>query len=56
MVLGLPSTAGLLIVSSNRIARDFQKSGATWAVVLNISKAFNRDWHPGLLQTCLMEF
>ena len=43
------STAGLLTVASDRIARAFNKSGATSAVVLNISKAFDRVWHVGLL-------
>ena len=36
------STADLLIVVSNRIARDFNRSRATRAVVLDISKAFDR--------------
>ena len=44
-----PSSAVLLIVVSDRIARLFNRSGATWAVVLDISKAFNRVWHAGLL-------
>ena len=35
------STAGLLTVVSDRIARDFSKSGATPAVALDISKAFD---------------
>ena len=34
---------------SDRIARAFNRSGATRAVVLNISKAFDRAWHAGLL-------
>ena len=34
---------------SDRIARDFNRSGATRAVVLDISKAFDRVWHAGLL-------
>ena len=37
------STADLLTVMSDRIAR------ATRAVALNISKAFDRVWHAGLL-------
>ena len=34
---------------SDRIARAFNKSGATRAVKLDISKAFDRVWHAGLL-------
>ena len=34
---------------SDRIARGFNRSGATLAVALDISKAFNRVWHAGLL-------
>ena len=43
------STADLLTVVSDRIARDFIKSGATRAVALDISKVFDRVWHAGLL-------
>ena len=43
------STADLLTVVSDRIARAFNKSGAAGAVALDISKAFERVWHPGLL-------
>ena len=43
------STADLLTVLSDRIARAFNRSGATRAVVLDISKAFDRVWHAGLL-------
>ena len=43
------STADLLIDVSDRIARAFNKSGATLAVALNISRAFDRVWHAGLL-------
>ena len=49
------STAGLLTVVSDRIAKAFNGSGATQAVALdiskafNMSKAFNRVWHAGLL-------
>ena len=43
------STADLLTVVSDRIARAFNKSGATRAVALDISKAFDRVWHAGLL-------
>ena len=34
---------------SDRIARTFNRSGATRAVTLDISKAFYRVWHAGLL-------
>ena len=43
------STADLLTVVSDRIARAFNRSGATQAVALDISTAFNRVWHAGLL-------
>ena len=43
------STADLLTVVSDRIATAFNMSGATWAVTLDISKAFDRVWHAGLL-------
>ena len=36
------STADLLTVVSDRIARAFTRSGATRAVALDISKAFDR--------------
>ena len=44
------STADLLTVVSDRIARVFNRSGATRAVALDISEAFDRVWHAGLLQ------
>ena len=34
---------------SDRIARAFNRSRATRAVALDISKAFDRDWHASLL-------
>ena len=34
---------------SDRIARAFNRSGATRAVALDVSKAFDRVWHAGLL-------
>ena len=40
------STADLLTVISNRIAQTFNTSGTTLAVALDISKAFDRVWHP----------
>ena len=43
------STADLLTVVSDRIARAFNRSGATRAVALDASKAFDRIWHAGLL-------
>ena len=49
------STADLFTVVSDRIARAFNKSEAIQAVVLDISKAFDRVWHAGLLHK-LMEF
>ena len=42
-------TADILTVVSDRIVRAFSKSGATRAVALDISKAFDRVWHAGLL-------
>ena len=39
----------LLTVVSDRIARAFNRSGATRVVALDISKAFDRDWHAGFL-------
>ena len=43
------STADLLTVVSYRIARVFNRSGATRAVVLDIFKVFDKVCHPGLL-------
>ena len=43
------STADLLTVVSDRIARAFNKSGATQTVALDITKTFGRIWHAGLL-------
>ena len=39
----------LLTVVSDRIARVFNRSGTTRAKGLDISKAFDRVWHTGLL-------
>ena len=44
------STADLLTVVSDRIARAFKRSGATRAVALDISKAFDRVWYAGVLR------
>ena len=43
------STTDLLTVVCDRIARAFNRSGATRAVALDISKAFDRVLHAGLL-------
>ena len=43
------STADLLTVVSDKTARAFNRSGATQAVALERSKAFDRVWHAGLL-------
>ena len=43
------STADLLIVVSDRIARDLNRSWDSWAVAIGTSKAFDRVWHAGLL-------
>ena len=42
--------ADLLTVVSDRIARIFNRSGVTRALTLDISKAFDRVWHAGLLR------
>ena len=39
--------ADLLTVVSDRNARAFKRSGATGALTLGISKAFERVWHAG---------
>ena len=44
------STADLLTVVSDRIARAFNRSGATRTVVLDISNAFDRVLYAGLLR------
>ena len=43
------STEDLLTVVSDRIAKAFNRSAAAHAVALDISKAFDRVWHAGLL-------
>ena len=43
------STADLLTVASDRIARAANRSEANQAVALDISKAFDRVWHASLL-------
>ena len=42
------SSADLLTVVSDRIAKAFNSSEATRAVALDISKAFDEVWHTGL--------
>ena len=49
MVLGLLDEPQIFFVVSDRIARAFNRPGATRAVALDISKAFDRVWHVGLL-------
>ena len=43
------STANLLKVVSDRIARTFNRSGASQDVALDIFKAFDRIWHSCIL-------
>ena len=43
------STADLLTVVSDRIAKAFNRSAATRVVALDISKTCDRVWHAGLL-------
>ena len=43
------STADLLTVVSDRTVRPFNRSGTTQAVAFDISRAFDRVWHAGLL-------
>ena len=43
------STVDLVTVVSDRIARAFNRSGATQAVTLDISKVFDRVWHAGVV-------
>ena len=43
------STAHLLTVLSDRIVRAFNRSEATQAVAIDISKNFDRAWHTGLI-------
>ena len=43
------STGDLLAVVSDRIARAFSRSGTNRAEALDISRAFDRVWHVGLL-------
>ena len=53
------STADLLTVVSDGIAGAFNRSGATQAVALDISKAFSMVWHAGLLpklKACFCHF
>ena len=43
------SSTDLFTVAPDRIAKTFNSSGATRAVTPDISKAFDRVWHIGLL-------
>ena len=43
------STADLLTVITERVNRALDKQGETRLVALDISKAFDRVWHSGLL-------
>ena len=43
------STKNLITVITDRIGRAFNRSGATRAVALDISKTFDKVWHAGLL-------
>ena len=49
MVLGLLDQLQIFSHVSDRIASTFNRSRATQAVALHISKAFDRVWHAGLL-------
>ena len=49
MVFGLFDKPQIFSVASDRITRAFNRSGATQAVALDISEAFDRVWHAGLL-------
>ena len=44
------STEDILTVVFHRIARSFNSSASTWAVALDITKAFDRVWHAGVLR------
>ena len=51
------STADLLAVVSDRVGKAINSSGATRAVALDISIAFDMVWHAGLLhKLSLQEF
>ena len=43
------STVDLLTVTSDRVARAFNRPGATPAVALDLSKAFDKVWYASLL-------
>ena len=43
------SSEDALTVAFDRIARDFNCSGAARAVALDLSKSFEKVWHAGLL-------
>ena len=52
MVLGLLDQLHIFSVVSDRIARAFNRFGATLAVALDISKASDRVWLAGLFSSC----
>ena len=49
MVLSLLDQLQIFSVVSDRIARAFNRFGATQAVALDISEAFDRLWYAGLI-------
>ena len=49
MVLDLLNQLLILTVVTDRIAKAFNRSGATRAVALDLSKAFYRVWYDSLL-------
>ena len=49
MILRILDQLQILTVVSDKIARAFNRSGATQAVALDISKAFHGVWYAGLL-------
>ena len=48
------STSDLLPVGADRTARAFNRSSATGDAALDISMAFNRVWHAGLLHSSFL--
>ena len=51
----LDNSCFFLTVVSDRIARAFNRSGTTRAVAFDISNAFNRVWHAGLLHKLISD-
>ena len=52
----LDQLADILTVISDRITCAFNRSGATRAVALNITKYFDTVWHGGLLHKLSLNF